>query len=504
MNHRRRIRVASALLLAFGLLALVPLAAADAADAADAAGAAGDACDCKTGFGACQHWLRSPYGVTEDPCYCDRCRSGAEHTGDDVPDGMNRFCFASGRPACYLKRHAAAWKAVCSACVEDAKCCPIKNSANCPDCDNEGSGPFEKDCGGRPGRETVLARREAEAALADNDQLVVLYNRHFYVVTDIKNVKVKMRSGFRAFDTHEYAHLMLERAEMARKEFVQAFGERFVLRKPVAIFLPTSEGDAATIQGAYMGSPKTNLLYGVTDGSNFVGGMCGNGFCAAARKYRPDEGLHFAMRHMIGHSLISGWVAGDGTNRALPRWLFEGVAHWLSRHQERFKDEATYCADEGQPVSGSGKGWAADCSKMAARARLSSIEELFGKTAIGQLTLEDHQRSWSYLALCLEEWREPFVAMLADLRRQKEVRDSFMKHLECTPEIFDERWRERVTGRRRSMDPKRSEEGVLAENETPGSRERKGLASERELPALAARSARWTTPRRSTRCSTCW
>lgn len=470
-----RAPLVAAFLLALLAVTGAPLAAAETK------------CDCKSGFGACQHWLRSPWGVTEDPCYCDKCRSGAEHSGNDVPDGMNSLCFASSRSACYLKRHSAAWHIACSECMKEKKCCPVQHSANCPNCDDAGPGPLDKDDMGRPARETVLARQKAEAELADDEHLIVLYNRHFYLASDVAGVKVKMRSGHRVFNAHEYAHLMFERAEMARKEFVEAFGDRLVLRKPVAVFLPAREGDAQAIQGKYMGSPKTNQLYGVTSGDDFVGGMCGNGFCSSGQKYRPDEGLHFVMRHMIGHSLISAWVVGDGNNRTLPRWLFCGTGHWLSRNQKRFAEDATYCADEGTAISGSGKGWEADCAKMAASARLDSIEKLFGKTAIGQLTYQDHQRSWSYLALCLAEWREPFIAMLADLRQQKEVRDSFMKHLECTPEIFDKRWRERVTGKRRTMDPKRAEEGVLAENETPGSLERKGLKGETDLHALAAR-----------------
>ena len=55
--------------------------------------------------------------------------------------------------------------------------------------------------------------------------------------------------------------------------------------------------------------------------------------------------------------------------------VFEIVKR-LSRNQKRFEDLATYCADEGTPVSGSGKGWAVDCAKMAARPRLDSIEKL--------------------------------------------------------------------------------------------------------------------------------
>ncbi len=446
----------------------------------------GENCACESGFGACQHFLSVPNGLTAEPCYCDKCRTGTPHSGDDVPKGMNALCFHSPRTACYLKRHSVAWHIACSECLKNDKCCPVTRSAFCPACDFGTESPLAKDDMGRPAKETVQKRLAAEAKLADEEELIVLYNRHFYIVSDIRGAKVRMKSGFREFTAHEYIHLMLERAEMARKEFVEHFGDKFVIKAPVAIFLPERQGAAERIQTAYMGSPKTNQLYGGATSTNFVGGMCANGFCLSGEKYRPDEGLHFAMRHMIGHALISIWVVADGTNRVLPRWLFEGVGHWLSRHQERFKDEATYCSDEGKALDGNGKGWEQDCAKMANRPRLDSIEKLFGKTALVQLTLEDNQRAWSYLDLCLREWREPFVKMLADLRRGKEVRDSFMLHLQCTPEIFDERWRKRVTGKRKSMSPK-SDEDELALNDSPTARERKALRSEEDLPALAAR-----------------
>lgn len=469
------------------LVLLPPAAMArDPAAATDPIGGGDATCACTSGFGACQHWLAAPGGVSADPCYCDHCRTVNQHQGDSTPHGMNPNCFHSPRVACYLKRHSVAWHLACSECEKNDKCCPLPLAAFCPDCDNGTVSPIAKDDMGRPAKETVLQRLAAEAALADENHFVVLYNRHFYVVTDIPSVKVKMRNGFRVYSTHEYAHLMLERAEMARKEFIEAFGDRMIARKPVGIFLPQRQSAAEMFQKAYLGSAKTNQLYGGGDTPGCIGGMCCNAFCLSGEKYRPDEALHFAMRHMIGHALLSTWVVGDGNNRVLPRWLFEGVGHWLSRHQERFKDDATYCGDEGKPLSGSGKDWEADCARMAEKPRLDSIEKLFGKTAIGQLTLEDDQRAWSYLDLCLKEWREPFVKMLAELRQGHEVRDAFMKNLQCTPEIFDERWRKRVTGKRKSMSPK-ADEDELAQNDTPSARERKALRSEADLPALAAR-----------------
>lgn len=493
MPSPRRSLLAALVFLPVALLARGPTATATPKAAATTSPAAavdpepgGDVCACESGFGACQHFLSAPNGITADPCYCDKCRKGNTHSGDDVPKGMNPLCYHSPRIACYLKRHSVAWHITCSECLKNDKCCPVTLSAFCPDCGDGTVSPLAKDDMGRPAKETVQKRLAAEEKLTGEDGLIVLYNRHFYIVSDIRGAKVRMKSGSREFTAHEYAHLMLERAEMARKEFVENFGDKFVIKDPVAIFMPAREGVAEKIQATYMGSPKTNQIYGGGTSASFVGGMCANGFCLSGEKYRPDEGLHFAMRHMIAHALISIWVVADGNNRVLPRWLFEGVGHWLSRYQERFRDDATYCGDEGKPLNGSGKGWDADCTRMATRPRLDSIEKLFGKTALGQLTLEDDQRSWSYLDLCLKEWREPFVKMLADIRKGKEVRDSFMQELQCTPEIFDERWRKRVTGKRKSMSPK-SDEDEPALNESPTARERKALRSEEELPALAAR-----------------
>lgn len=447
------------------------------------------ACDCASGFGACQHYLRAP-GITADPCYCDRCRAGNQHGGSEVPDGMSALCFTSGRPECYLKRHSVAWRLACSDCVQNTKCCPLDKHENCPDCETGATSPIQNDDMGKPARETVIARLKAEQRFFKKpDDVVVVYNRHFYLVTDIGGVKVKMKGGsYRVFSTHEYAHLMLERAETARKEFVQHFGDHLKLSKPVGIFLPERERDAANIQATYMSSAKTNQIYGGSDRNGPGDGMCFNGFCMAGQKAQPDDQLHVSMRHMIGHSLISCWVVVDPDVRALPKWLFEGVGHWLAKLQERFKDEGTWCSQEGTAYTSGTKNWPSDVAKLASDPKLEPIEKLFGRTAVGiskdQLGVDEQKRSWSYLDLCLREWREPFVAMLTEIRQKKEPRDAFMQHLQCTPEIFDERWKERVTGRRRSMSPSANEDEPEG-NDAPGARERRRLRAETD-PRMAA------------------
>ena len=119
-----------------------------------------------------------------------------------------------------------------------------------------------------------------------------------------------------------------------------------------------------------------------------------------------------AMRHSLGHIFISCWTVVDGNNRALPRWMFVGAAHWLCKLQERFRDDVTFCGNESQALTGSGKKWEEDCAKLARTGKFTPIEELFGKTASGQLTLEDHKRAWAYFHFGLAEWREPFAKAL--------------------------------------------------------------------------------------------
>jgi HEAT repeat protein len=178
------------------------------------------------------------------------------------------------------------------------------------------------------------------------------------------------------------------------------------------------------------------------------------------------------------------------------------VAHWLSRNQERFEDDATRCHYETQ-VSGGGRStggraggggvpglngseWHKRLMKMARDPKLDPLEKLFGKTAQNQLTDDDHKRAWSIFDYCLREWREPFVAVIRDLRNEIQVRDTFVKNLQCTPEVFDRRWRERVLGKRKSMDPKKAEAGVLVDNEDPTEKERRRLREEEDMSTLAA------------------
>ena len=62
-----------------------------------------------------------------------------------------------------------------------------------------------------------------------------------------------------------------------------------------------------------------------------------------------------------------------------------------------------------------------------------------------------------------------------------------MGNFELTPEMFDQRWRKRVTGRRKSMAPNPQDDAATADGETPGARERRALLAESDPAVLAAK-----------------
>lgn len=335
-------------------------------------------------------------------------------------------------------------------------------------------------------KEKVLQRLEIEKQLFRKPKdVTVLWTRRFYLVTDVDRIKVKKdNGGQRKLPNLEWAHLMIERAERAYQDWCE-FLPAPTLPKPIGIYIPSSKRDQANFSNAYLRSANSNLLAGGSDNGP-SGGFCYNGMCISEQDTGSDDDIHMTMRHMLGRLFVSCWGQANANERKLPRWMYVGAGHWLSKHHPRFIDMAAWLGNEGGTVEGSGKDWNDDLAKAARKGKLDPIEKLFGKTSSNQLTYEDHQRSWSYWYFTLAEWREPFVKMMGELRQEVPPRDAFMKHMECTPEIFDQRWQERLTGKRRSMDPTRSEEGVVAENDDPTQRERNNLKSESDPATLAA------------------
>ncbi|MHC4923424.1 MAG: HEAT repeat domain-containing protein [Planctomycetota bacterium] len=438
------------------------------------------ACRCKAGNG-CSHYLRAPVEPVWDPCWCNFCTKRSQHDGTRaMPKSFSRLCASGNKMENYLRRHARSWDMVCSERNKTLKACRMPYPHNCPECETKGD-PWRKE-----DQEEVEWRQKREAKLFGSRKTVVVWSPHFYVVTDIPSLKIKTRGGsFRVLRTHEIAHLYAERCEKAYRDFVRAFGEDVTLSKPAGVFLPKKESTAAKIQALYNSSAKTNLVYGGSSDGKVGDGFCFNGFTNSLQKAGGnDTGLHHAVRHMVGHLLISCWTKVDGKNRVLPRWLFEGVAHWLAKLPRPLHDEVVWCADEGTPLSGSGKGWAKDARKIAASSKTDPIETLLGKSTIGLLTVNDHVRAWSYVHLGLAEDRERFVATMADLRQPVAVRKAWMDNLGCTPEEWHDRWEDRVLGRRPTLGELSIDE---AGDEGPGAAERAAIRRETNLVNLAAR-----------------
>ena len=437
-------------------------------------------CRCKAG-NACWHYLRAPAEPPADACWCNFCVKVSKHDGSRaMPEGWNEICCSNGKMDCFLKRHALSWNMVCSDCPKNVKCCNTLNPEACPNCGKVGPPALSE-------RQKELEfRLKRESDLFASRDVVIVWSTHFYVVTDIPTLKIRTQGGsYRVVGTHELAHIYAERAEKAYREFIQNFGDAVQLDKPAGIFLPKRESTAGRIQAQYFSSPRTNLLYGGSSDGRVADGFCFNGFCASLGKHGGDDvGLHHVVRHMLGHLLVSCWTKVDGKDRVLPRWMFEGVAHWLGKRHPLLKDEVVWCADEGSPISGSGKDWQNDARKIAGDPKTVPVERLLEKSTIGLLDFDDHVRSWSWFELCLAEDREPFVAVLTAMRNEIPARQAWMDAMHCTPAEWDQRWKDRVLGRRPSMGATLADKG---DDDGPGAAERRSIRNEMDMQNLVAK-----------------
>ncbi|MCG3133782.1 MAG: hypothetical protein HMLKMBBP_01039 [Planctomycetes bacterium] len=490
-------------LLVLVLLAVVasPAAAPGPAFAQDDAptGPSAPECDCKEGFGACQHFLRNPAGVTADPCWCDKCRSGKTHDGQTPREGWNTSCFINTNLACYLKRHATAYRISCSECAQNATCCQQPNKANCPDCGATGTeNPLATDHQGKDAKTTLATRLEREGAFFKKaDKLIIAYNPHFYVVSDVDGLKVRTPSGMaRPITPHEWVHLTIERAEYARREWVRHLGEPGHLRGRIGMFFCSKVRDQQGISAKYFGGANSKALMGSGGSDRIADGMASCAMALSEQEYSGDVNLQVQMRHQLAHLMFTTWGSHEIRPKSRPQWAEEGLGHWLVKIIPGFEDEVTYCIGEMQVNTApgkkspsapnwSGKGWDKDVVKIANDKSEPPVEKMLAKQVTMELTQEDHKHAWSWIALSLAENREGFAKMLAGIRQEKDLREAFVQNLGCTPEVYDERWKERVTGKRKSMSAE--SDPVVADNDAPGARERKGITSETDVKTLAAK-----------------
>lgn len=436
-------------------------------------------CTCRQG-NACYHFLNSPVDPPNDPCSCPRCVLAPGRCEKIAPEGWSLLCAGNKRMECFLRRHAFSWKLSCSARLSGECDCSTDNPAACPNCGRDGN--WDQD-----GLDVIRRQVEVESKLlGDPRRFIVVKSPHFYLVTDIRSLKILTQDGApRVMGMHELAHVFIQRAEIAYQDFVRYFGARVSLPRPLAIYLLDKSRTMEDVQAAYFGNPRTNILYG-GGATRIAGGYPFNGFSTSLQKSGDDHGLHLQVRHSIGHILLSCWVQVNGQDKHLPRWTYAGAGHWLARLPEKFRESATFCADEGTPIQNNGRNWRQRILKIAGSAKSAPVQAIFDVNALSGLDLDMHVTAWSWFDVFLEEDRERFVAFLAKLRNAEDPRKALRETMGTTPEEFHERWKERVLGKRPSVAPTAAELDETSP-EAPGAKERAGIRSETDPQILAAK-----------------
>ncbi|MGH7162008.1 MAG: HEAT repeat domain-containing protein [Planctomycetota bacterium] len=436
-------------------------------------GAQESQCTCAQG-NASYLYLRCPKNAPADPDPCPAVVDGI-HPARNPPEGWNDACWLVPRMACFLRRHAASWRITCPICAEE-KCCPFPNWRNCPNCHGEAKEPVD------PELPQLLGSRDQQRRIGGK-QIQMAMSPHYVFVTDLGGLKITTRSGApRLVDKHEYLHLTLQRAEMARRDFEKVFGPTRELRS--AIVLVRSDMTRRSFSQAYFGNPETNLLYGGGSG-RLAGGLAGNGFVLSGRE---DDDLHFNSRHMIGHLCISTYHTGDPFEKHLPRWIFEGAAHWLCKLHPRAFDHVYFCSHEGVEVSGSGANWDDKARKIAlVGPQRDPVERMFHASTARQFNYDMHVRAWSWFDVFTREDREPFVGLVQRLRQAMEARVAVKEAFGQAPEYVDDRWRERVLSRRRDVSATQREAKNEVDVEEAKSRELAGIANETDIHLLSGK-----------------
>jgi Mg-chelatase subunit ChlD len=425
-------------------------------------------CLCHTGQGSWQY-LRSPMRPPADPPVCGLLRAGGDCKSKPRPRGTSGVCWGSQRKECFWKRHAYSWGIKCSECWADEECTA---------CDELIGKPDDKV------KATLAQQMKVEAPVKGKPgRMVIAYSPHFYIVTDIhRKLKVPTEGGApRVASSHEVAHLYLERCEKAFEDFVHWFGGESRQTGRMGVYLMTKQSRAEQYAEKYLGSARTDMLYG--GGSTRIGGgFAFNGFVGSLGEQRSDEALHAYCRHMIGHILFSTWIKVNGKEKYCPKWAFIGSAHFLEKLLEPHRDYATFCSNETTAPSGSPKDWDKKARGLAGR-RLDPIETFFSRNSMGAMKYIDHIRAWSLMDTCLREDRERWLVVLKHLRWGDDEGAALKEGMGLTPDQFHNRWVDRMKGKRPTMGEIRRD--TTGDPDEPGRKERARIQAEQDAEVLA-------------------
>ena len=426
-------------------------------------------CVCERGFASWQY-LRSPLRPPADPPVCGLILSGGDCKNKPRPKGTSGDCWGSPKEECFWKRHAYSYGIQCSECWADEECSACDALIGKPD----------------PKVKEMLERQLGiEQPAKAQGEMVIAVTKHFYVVTDIhRKLKVKTEGGApRVASAHEVAHLYAERCERAYADFAHWFGGDVRQGGPMGVYLMTKQGRAEAYAGRYLGSERTDMMYG--GGSTRIGeGFAFNGFVGSLGEQKSDDNLHAYCRHMIGHILFSVWTKVDGKEKYCPKWAFIGAAHFLEKLLEPHKDYATFCSNETTAPSGSPKDWDKKARGLPGRS-LDPIETFFARNSLGQFEYRDHIRAWSLMDLCLREDNERWLKALRHMRGGAEEGEALGEAMGLTPDQFNKRWMDRLTGGRDTMGETRKD--ARTDPDEPGRIEREQIRTTQEADILAGR-----------------
>ena len=426
-------------------------------------------CLCDTGYASWQY-LRTPIRPPNDPPICGLIKAGGDCSNKPRPRGTSGDCWGSQRKECFWKRHAYSYGIHCSECWKDEECAPCDKLIGKPD----------------PKVAAMLEKQmRIEQGAKAKGKMVIAVSKHFYVVTDIhRKLKVKTEGGApRVATAHEVAHLYLERCERAFADFGHWFGGDMRQGGPMGVYLMTKKGRAEQFAERYLGSKNTDMLYG--GGKTKIGeGFAFNGFVGSLQESRNDNDLHAYCRHMIGHVLFSTWVKVNGKEKYCPKWAFIGAAHFMEKLLEPHKDYATFCSNETTAPSGSGKDWHKKARGMAA-GRLDPIETFFSRNSLGQFKYRDHIRAWSVMDLCMREDNQRWLDVLRQLRWGNDEGVALQEGMQLSPDQFQARWKERLTGKRPTMGETKKD--ARTDPDEPGRKEREAIRTTEDAEILAGR-----------------
>jgi HEAT repeat protein len=432
-------------------------------------------CGCQASDG-CWHYLRAPMKLPEDPCRCGLCTVNGNCSGRPLPKDWSLECANCTTPECFWKRHAASWGIACSRCALGGEPTPCDGLPGAPNAavkkQLEHQFDLEMSVGVR--KEDVNAKKRG----------IVAWSKHFYLVCDMPQLRIFTQAGGQQFiETHEIVHLFLQRAEQAFDDFVAVWGDEIRLDKPMAIYMAERMARKDAWRALYFGAGKTQMVYAGAEGK-IAGGFCWNGFAVSLDDYDKDRDLHGYVRHMIGHILFSCWHGVGGFNKECPRWAFSAAADWLARSNPLTKDFSTFCQEEGNSPSGSGKDWDDKAHVLAAKPRIP-IDKLFAVASLSHLSYDDYIREWSYFDVMLREDRARWLAVMRVIREGKEHSAAFRQGLGMTPEEFDARWADRMLGKRKTMAESARDTALTESTGGVDAAERRRILSEKDPETLA-------------------